>query len=412
MKRNHNRLLPLLFAMALTGCGIPASMHVRMGSEPRYQDDDVLFRATYYFRVFDACDDGQNASGTKRIQSDSLYRFKMTGKAKSMANHVRFESGTLQAWQIDPLGASVEFDKETGKPYFVSQQKREETLKQNRLYTEVDRLKGLAGQLGCKDIPASDHCVVIKDKITENLRLIGPGGSSNLAYWVKQEAIQLLKSAESRITAIAGDDSKKLVTDSSNALKESREAISTASDALNMRVILTKTQALAKDLASNEKVKLYTTAPPGQKDVDDDDKARMTELANALGTLHARLTSPEAASSPVSVSDKALICGDGRPARRGFQILGPEGWRTFDQDERLVLAMSGSGRPLLDALRDVSNRAMAQKTQGLAKESALAGYLAVAQARAKLAEVDKAKSDELGTALDAVVEAFNKQGGN
>lgn len=43
---------------------------------------------------------------------------------------------------------------------------------------------------------------------------------------------------------------------------------------------------------------------------------------------------------------------------RGFQILGPEGWRTFNQNERLVLAMSSSGRPLVSTLQELSGRVL------------------------------------------------------
>ena len=43
-------------------------------------------------------------------------------------------------------------------------------------------------------------------------------------------------------------------------------------------------------------------------------------------------------------------------SRSGFQILGPEGWKTFDQDERLILAMTSSGKPLISSMRELSNR--------------------------------------------------------
>jgi hypothetical protein len=39
--------------------------------------------------------------------------------------------------------------------------------------------------------------------------------------------------------------------------------------------------------------------------------------------------------------------------RRGFQVMGPEGWRTFDQDERLLMAMSTSAQPMIGTLKRV-----------------------------------------------------------
>lgn len=48
--------------------------------------------------------------------------------------------------------------------------------------------------------------------------------------------------------------------------------------------------------------------------------------------------------------------------RRGLQVLGPEGWRTFNQDERLLLAMSSSGKPLISTLKDLSARVLNEQS--------------------------------------------------
>ena len=39
----------------LAGCSVAPEHHVRTGSDPRFQDKNVAFRTTYYFRVFDYC---------------------------------------------------------------------------------------------------------------------------------------------------------------------------------------------------------------------------------------------------------------------------------------------------------------------------------------------------------------------
>lgn len=398
--------------VCLGGCGIPDSMHVRMGGEPRHQDDDVLFRTTYYFRVFDFCDGQQGAGQNKRIKSDSLYRFKMTGKAKSTFSHVRFESGTLQAWQIDPLGAAVEFDKETGKPYFVSQQKREEMLKQDRHYTEVGRLRSLLDALRCETAAQSEQCAIVNTKIAENLRLIGPGGAANLAYEIKWNALSRLREAGMAINALADNQkSKDAVEKIRKQLLDHGKEIEAARDVVELRVAMAEAKSYVQSLGTEDGVKGYSIAPSGNPDNDAGDQKYMNQLGRALDDLDKAVAAPGAAGGAAGASGKALVCGDGMPARRGFQILGPEGWRTFDQDERLVLAMSSTGKPLLDALRDVSSRAMARKSQGLAQETVLTGYLAIAQARAKLGDIENAEPDKLAAALDAAVEAFVKQGG-
>ena len=51
-------LIPtLLCTLLVGGCSVPDSMGVRSGADPRHQDDNVRFRSTYYFRVFDVCRD-------------------------------------------------------------------------------------------------------------------------------------------------------------------------------------------------------------------------------------------------------------------------------------------------------------------------------------------------------------------
>ena len=93
---------------------------------PQDEDVDVRFRTTYYLRVFDLCrvdEDGKygkydrgtaklvhRTGGHYRIIKDSLYRFRMTGQAQALFNNVRFDSGTLRDYQVDPFGTIIEFD--------------------------------------------------------------------------------------------------------------------------------------------------------------------------------------------------------------------------------------------------------------------------------------------------------------
>ena len=114
-------------------------MRVRSGVDPRYQDDKVRFRTTYYFRVFDVCRDlnGNTAKGLP--QHDSLYRFRMTGKASSLFTQVRFESGILHKTEIDPFGASVVFDDKLGRHRFVSREETDAAARRNERYDEIQR---------------------------------------------------------------------------------------------------------------------------------------------------------------------------------------------------------------------------------------------------------------------------------
>lgn len=49
-------------------------------------------------------------------------------------------------------------------------------------------------------------------------------------------------------------------------------------------------------------------------------------------------------------------CPPGQTASRGFLIFGPEGWRTFDQNERLILAMYSDSSPLINTLSKYSDK--------------------------------------------------------
>lgn len=93
--------------------------------------------------------------------------------------------------------------------------------------------------------------------------------------------------------------------------------------------------------------------------------ALIDTVANGLSTIEERSkrlveiagSAPKTMLTDVSPTGN-VRCDNGMAARRGFQILGPEGFRTFDQDERLLMAMTSNARPLIGMLTDLSNRAI------------------------------------------------------
>ena len=93
----------LVMLLILTNCSVPNHMHLERGLSPEHSDMNVRFRSTYYFRTFDYCWNGNARFGsTERYrdivpQTDTIYRFRMTGKAKTLTNKVKFESGILPA---------------------------------------------------------------------------------------------------------------------------------------------------------------------------------------------------------------------------------------------------------------------------------------------------------------------------
>ncbi len=262
-----------------SGCLLPRTMRVDRGSIPEFQDDLVAFRTTYYFRVFDQCGGRRladmcevaqaeceakaeacsgAASGCAQLadecrdayevcllpaspSGDALYRFTMTGKASPWDN-IHFESGTLHKDEIDPFGAGIERDSETGRFYHVTQRENKARADYNATYEELNRLFA---------------------------------------------------------------ELKKFDSD-----QEPSEAVTTAKTTLT-KLINKKYEALIATTVREESER---------------------EQADQLG-----------------------VCAEGA-SRQGFQILGPEGWRTFDQDERLILAMTANAEPLISTLRELSSR--------------------------------------------------------
>lgn len=96
----------------------------------------------------------------------------------------------------------------------------------------------------------------------------------------------------------------------------------------------------------------------------DSAEACFAALKTRVSNLESRNPAEPGTAGTVKTSANAKApmapCKPGEE-RRGFQVLGPEGWRTFDQDERLVLAMSSSGKPLISTMREVSERVLNQK---------------------------------------------------
>ncbi len=306
-------------AIILTACTVPKNMRVRSGMDPRYQDDDVRFRTTYYFRVFDQCD-GSGGSGSKIIK-DSLYRFRMTGKANSLSTKVHFESGTLHKSQIDPFGAAAVYDKDLGRFRYVSQKETKKTVVQNEKYKEIEKLKKLY-----KDMAGLKETTSNKSKgSTQN--------TENSSDPIGDKAVEALKAKiQERITAVI--------------------------------------EELAVPSEFEETV----------------------ERQSSTGTA----------------------CSDGSRSKQGFQILGPEGWKTFDQDERLVMAMTTSGKPLLNVMNEISSRMLnAQPSTSESLLPLVEERLRLSRAERKLykaqMEVNANTTTNIGEVLQKVIEVFKAE---
>lgn len=141
--QTHATLISVAITILFTGCSVSPQHHVRTGADPRYEDKDVAFRTTYYFRVFDYCSGQDSARYVKGAipPTNALYRFKMTGKAKTSTNKIKFESGILKSWQIDPLGATVIYDKNIGRHRYVSENETQNEAIRKRAWVDFTQLQ-------------------------------------------------------------------------------------------------------------------------------------------------------------------------------------------------------------------------------------------------------------------------------
>lgn len=443
--------------LSVAGCGLPPSMRYATGVEPNYEDDDVRFRTIYYFRVLDYCDRPQSANvatdaqafpfadgGIRNIQKDSLYRFRMTGKASSLFSRVHFEAGTLKAHQIDPFGADVAFD-ETNRRFFVrSSEESQAAARFAASRTRIEDLRRMVEDLA--SIPD------VKNDVIERLRaaiksieidgMRAPVGDrvalAIAAHRAGYGAVVAMVAAVKDLASAAPASGASQNSDSDQA-KDFKAAISgikyeQPTDNINEvapKAVDSPEEALAQiALTLAEWERVATTH--AKKIVDEGkkyaelvgaEKAKPDALLDAAnkanGVLKAQLgrlgdarkivvaALARAPAGEVVGGNPSGDCPPGSRFRRGFQVLGPEGLRTFDPDDRLMLAMTTDAKPLISALNDISGRVLGGKVSSSAARLPVADErTALRAARSALDRHPAAEPKEAADMIDATVKAL------
>lgn len=397
MNVSLKRALSLFTGCFLAGCSflgdIPSQFRIDQGVDPQYQDEDLRFRTTYYFRVFDVCEadetmvslgpSGQifsnNPSGPYKLRNDSLYRFRMTGKSNAFFNSAYFESGTLRAEQIDPFGANVRYDEKTGNFKVISaRQNRDESeldfkLKEIekllRLRTSLNAVSGGQAELDSmlldKLLHLGDHrqaqsyslqlaalnhmdqAQQAKHKADEAAREVLPGYAVGPLKSVPDKGTQEANLLNRDTTR---DEMNRRFTLISNVSSEAVNKITAIVDRLQDEV--KKLEGDEQKQGELDKVRVRLDLVLAHQK-----KARNAFLQiQELRHLSTLATSRSMTKNETSLTASGRLCSNGQQARRGFQILGPEGFRTFDQDERLLMAFSYNAKPLISLLQEVSGR--------------------------------------------------------
>ena len=486
----------LAVAALLAGCGMPSSMEVRTANEPKYEDDHVRFRTTYFFRVFDYCHmPGTSAADSPHIRADSLYRFRMTGKAEALTNDVVFESGTLKSYEIDPFGAAVTYDKANRRFRFQSRAETERNAVCAKRDQELARLwqdynnGNLSQKL--KDaiegrIEAALRSASCLSDGSETAAASGPAGAPQshlvaqalrrVGGHLEQAAAAIaslpaiawknaagnqtktvtvalknlsgklddagktlgkteagkggdFQTAGNALVAVAGDvgvtyanlgnptmktdEAKKPLAAAAEALRRAGKAMAGINPVSYATAMQEAAQALDEAgaklyefISLTEDLKAFVPPPddkaaPADKNAYGEEKNNFSEGAKKTReslAVAARNLREAAQQAALSAARPVAGCAPGEAMRRGFQILGPEGFRTFDQDDRLILAMSSSAKPLIAQIKDISGRMLAEQT---APGDALLGLV---QARLKVSQaiqaLDKAYGGDEGSKIN------------
>lgn len=360
----------LIVAGMVSACVTPKSMHVTEGISPQKVDTYVRFRTTYYFRVFDYCwaADTDN-NGYRKIvpETDTLYRYRMTGKAPSITNKIKFESGVLDASTIAPFGADVVYNSDINGYVVRSQDEARQQAKvmadareaQTQRNSALARFQTLATMLADAKEPPEQTAAVEKLK----------------------------------------DAMKDALQDFTGTL---RAPLNT-----ELATRLTALQATVNRIDD----KGATAGPPPstmtEADLEKARKAFAQEVGSQLAALRVDLANTSSAADACSVNQSL---------KRGFQIMGPEGMRPFDQEKRLVMAMSSSAKPLIETLNEYSSRILkpqvnpAEQLLPLAREttSVVDAQRAVYAEALMITEKDSTKA-RISTLFDQAMKAFTPE---
>jgi hypothetical protein len=284
-ERIHPLVAASFVAVMLGGC-MPKAFKIDHGTHPERVDEHVRFRTTYYFRVFGDCFTSDGVNG-ELPEYSGLYRFRMTGKAQSLTNKVRFESGVLPERSIDPFGVSLRYDDNTDSLLFRDAHAEEKTRVAKELVSLVEKLRAIQASM------------------------TAPADAATKA------------SLDGAVAAVAAETGKLISAQDPASVNASIDRLVKVYEGF---IKFSETQGTAE-----EKAEFQQAA-----------RKRLSDALNEVVTIAKRIA-----------QGKACTSND-----RGFMILGPEGWRQFNPDERLIMAMYSSGRPLISTLNELSARAL------------------------------------------------------
>ncbi|WP_145959500.1 hypothetical protein [Vibrio penaeicida] len=243
--------------------------------------------------------------------SDTLYRFTLTGKAHPW-NQVKFEAGTLLASQIDPFSTNVIYDKTSKeiKTASVGNTANINTTneQQTKLSTINKEIETIAEKRDKEQQKTKSNQTLI-DSYTSQLRLL------------ENARNEIFKFLYGHVIEVPYE----LTNDDLNNIKDLNEFKSLDQDIKNS---LQNNMLLNSFTPFNDQF-----IPKLTQETRDAHRQKLERL------MYTRTD-----------------CPPGFSRNHGFLILGPEGWKHFDPEERLLLAMYTSEAPLISTMTKLSQK--------------------------------------------------------
>lgn len=168
---------------------------------------------------------------------------------------------------------------------------------------------------------------------------------------------------------------------------------------------------LYRDLAKG-KVTEPELFDDGSQSLRDAIKAKIQLLATATD-ISSPATS-DAGNQDLKKGQKTILCPEGRPAKQSYLLYGPEGVRELDPDERLLMAMSSSSKPLIGMLQQLSGKQLRESqrlpsnTQEIANERAWIFALKKKLTRAETALEPSIDLEELPSSSGLIKQLLDK----
>lgn len=304
---------------------MPKSMQVHYGTQPNEVDEAVVFRTTYYFRVFGDCYSSNNNGELPNYSG--LYRFRMTGKARALTNKVKFESGILPAESIDPFG-KLRFDPEDIDSLALIDQQLEDRTRAIADVTELlEKLKTWRAEVGNSNIGTPEVRIqfdkafgTLAEQLSE-LQSLEPPEEYRLTLRRIENVQKVLETTLERLSPQLKDE----------ALALRKELANEVQAAFKETIALLKGIAAGKSCTANNRGFLIL-GPEGWKQFDPADRLIMAmyssgrPLIATLNELSARASRPQGplAETSLAFAEQNARIANGLAELRSYQPEKPE----------------------------------------------------------------------------------------